>query len=453
MIGDVNANEKNNRRDPLDLSTWKRLCNLLLCLFLTIVIAFLLKVQTSDSKPSHFLNAITDDDIGSLSSMKNTKHDIGFPHIYYPVDSGAENMYWPLISDEHLKFMPRVYTQWNSSTSWCQVESAFDTRTPAGLIYVKNHKAASSTLAGVNIRIAVNYGRRHLQSNRGLLYPQRRIKPNLEGACSSRENHDDSRKYHERDPSRSFMYTSIRHPVHRALSWIFYLASNQGRNISDNSIIQRLKRQTHFVKGTSSKTSKFHYEAGAQVGYLYTGKHAKKYLWQEDKLVNLPTSLNRVSTVMREYDLFLIVERLDESLVALKFLLKLETSDILYLSAKQSGGYSYSAAPFEGCHKIIPSYISSAVSDFLSSPLWYAQNYEDYVLYKAANKSLDMTIEKIGRSQFESALAEYRNMMNDVKVCANETVEPCSSDGTYHEKTDCFYRDWGCGYPCLDRWN
>jgi Galactose-3-O-sulfotransferase len=458
MLNDSEDNQSRNEKEFLTLKKSKWLCHLFLCLVLTIVIAFLIKTQSFDSKQQQKVNTITDDDISSLSLiMKKGEEDKGFPLDFFPVDSGEENMYWPIIPDEHWNFMPHPYEPWNSSTSWCQDESAFDTKTPAGLIYVKVHKAASSTLAGVNLRIAINYGKRHLfQTKRRLAsYPRRGLaKKYIQGTCYSHENHDDSRIFFRRDPSRSFMYASIRHPVHRAMSWFYYLCSNQGFTVTDEFAIERFQGQVHFVKGKASKSSRFFKEAGAQAGYLYTGKHARKYLWSADepgKVTDLRTSIARVATIMKEYDLIMIVERMDESLVVLQLLLQLETSDILYLSAKQSGGYSYSAAPFEGCHKIMPSKITPALNEFFSSPFWYAQNYEDYILYNAANRSLDLTIEKIGRNRFDAALSAYRKMMNEVKVCANETIQPCSSNGTHNKDTDCYYRDWGCGYPCMDR--
>merc|ERR1711862_940496 len=41
--------------------------------------------------------------------------------------------------------------------------------------------------------------------------------------------------------------------------------------------------------------------------------------------------------ILNEYDFFGIVERFDESLVALRLLLGLDAGDIIYLSAKKSG--------------------------------------------------------------------------------------------------------------------
>ena len=135
------------------------------------------------------------------SEATDNKNDDGF----YPVDSGQDKVFWPFIPEEHWEYMPRVFSAWNSTYPWCG--SSGGSRN-TGLILVKVHKAASSTLAGVNLRIAQHHG------SNGT-------------SCSSRQTHDDSRLFRRRDPERSFMYTSIRDPAHRAMSWIMYIASNQ----------------------------------------------------------------------------------------------------------------------------------------------------------------------------------------------------------------------------------
>jgi hypothetical protein len=51
----------------------------------------------------------------------------------------------------------------------------------------------------------------------------------------------------------------------------------------------------------------------------------------------------------------------------------------------------------------------------LTSDAWYALNYGDYALYAAANHSLDLTIERLGKQRFEKALQMYRDAQKLVK--------------------------------------
>ncbi|KAI2490563.1 hypothetical protein MHU86_24016 [Fragilaria crotonensis] len=134
---------------------------------------------------------------------------------FYPVGSGQEGAYWPIVPDEHWNFMPRVFFPWNSTThSWCGEKADYDEYTLAGLIYNKVHKAASSTLAGVTLQWQKNYGRY-----------RRTLNGEAGSECASFHKHTflrEIRRFHDRNRARSFMFSSIRHPAHRALSWIFY---------------------------------------------------------------------------------------------------------------------------------------------------------------------------------------------------------------------------------------
>ena len=362
---------------------------------------------------------------------------------FYPVDSGQDGAYWPIIPDEHWNFIPRVSSPWNStrSHSWCGSEGDYDKDTLAGLIYSKNHKAASSTLAGVTLRAATNYGRRQAATNASGTQ-----------ACASYQKHGNAQIFHRRDRARSFMYSSIRHPAHRAVSWIFYFGSISESNVDEEYVLSKLRdRKYHPMKISK--------ELGAQVQYMHTGvdRPAKAALWTDGeptKVQNLSLSISRVEDVMGQYDFIVIVERLHESLVVFQLLLGLNTSDILYLSAKTSGLYSYNTGrKYNGCHLLAKSFTTPAISAYLSSPMWYARNYDDYLLYLAANRSLDLTIDSLGRPRFNEALNKYENMMQDAKICEKETITPCTADGAVVDEKErhCYVLDWGCGYPCLDR--
>jgi hypothetical protein len=375
---------------------------------------------------------------------------------FFPVDSGGtpnSKKYWPLVADEHWNSMPRVFHPRNSTVSWCNPNTSDDYHSNAtpGLILVKVHKAASSTLAGVNLRIS-----HHITARLEESLPSGSTNGTFPSICQARQAHEDSRKYRNRDPTRSFLYSSIRDPVQRAMSWIFYTMSNQGVRPTDEAVLQRLKRRAHFVKGGQESNSQFTNEAGAQVGYMHTGDHLLAPLWNgttPNKVRNLKLAKTRVAEVLQQYDFIVIVERIQESLVVLQLLLGLKTTDILYLSSKLSGGFSFVFSPNPGCHKLTKAPISPAVDAYLSSSHWYAQNYQDYLLYKAANQSLDLTIDNLGRTRFNKALAVYQQMMHKAKDCENEAIFPCSSDGVHQEEdeTNCYQKDWGCGYPCLDR--
>ena len=82
---------------------------------------------------------------------------------------------------------------------------------------------------------------------------------------------------------------------------------------------------------------------------------------------------------MSNYQFIFLNEQLDEGLVLLKLLLNLYTSDLLYLSSKVSGGY-YSWRDKYYCIKLTKSFISPALSKYISTENWFLQNYGDYYI-------------------------------------------------------------------------
>jgi hypothetical protein len=158
-----------------------------------------------------------------------------------------------------------------------------------------------------------------------------------------------------------------------------------------------------------------------------------------------------VKEIMQDYDFMILVERYDESLVAMQLMLGLETSDILYLSSKHAGTYHYRIGR---CVQLASSFVSRAVSEYLSSKEWYAKSYGDYLLQEAINQSLDLTIEAFGRENVDEALQNFLALKQQAEEhCAPEAVFPCSKEGEPQmekAKSSCYQNDWGCSYPCLD---
>lgn len=352
--------------------------------------------------------------------------------------------------------------------SWCWDKTRATKSTPAGLMYVKLHKAASSTLAGVTLHIAHRHGKREATESpflQNLTTTTTKVIP-----CLTRHEHSLTR-YPNRDRSKSFVFSSIRYPSKRTMSYLQYIASNRQRD--ENWIWNQLQSNQTYPRWTSSKVQ---YENGYQLGYLTTESPPPKghpLLYPRDQL----QILNRVQRVLQDYDLIMITERLDESLVVLGLLLNISMSDLLYVKgSKQTGGYS---SVNHKCHRLQP--ISQHVQDLLAkhhyfeegsigtavsypspspSP-WMEHNWGDYLLYHAVNASLDATIRHLNTGQdggtttatgrFDVALQEYRTMMQQAhQLCFNTTIFPCSGTGQYLGDGDCYSKDWGCGYQCLN---
>lgn len=164
--------------------------------------------------------------------------------------------------------------------------------------------------------------------------------------------------------------------------------------------------------------------------------------------------------MLKRYDFVGVVERFDESLVAMQLLLGLETSDILYFAVNRKEHWRKAKRrrnQFE-CRDSFDWEV-----DVLGKPLiteyvtkskeWYANNYGDYLLYHAASQSLDRTIMKIGLDHFSQELTRFRELM---KRAHEECIPkfPCSLNGTLQieeAERDCQGGgNIGCGYQCLN---
>jgi hypothetical protein len=323
----------------------------------------------------------------------------------------------------------------HGNMSWCTKEGYspyhnkdYEFASPKGLLYVKVAKAASSTTAGVVDRIAYN-----------------------NGECDYLDEHVNGagRFYGNRDKNASFLLGSIRDPASRAISRIFFhQVSRQGQDPKDDHVMEWLKT-THVEYGTVSSG-----QGGFQLNYMTLDPIPKwsSFKWSKNATVKKPRRVEKsVRRIINEYDFLVVVERMDESLVVLSMLLGIHVGDVLTLDSKVNGMYFLDG---NQCFRIAKSNVSPLVKEYLSSQIWYAQNYGDYLLHAAASSSLDRTIEALGRRRFDTQLAKYQKL----KALANEAcaanVNKCSADGVPLPEEErwgnCYKGDEGCGYQCID---
>jgi len=78
------------------------------------------------------------------------------------------------------------------------------------------------------------------------------------------------------------------------------------------------------------------------------------------------------------------------------------------------GAYDYHGKE-RCCVSIQKAHSSPVVRDYLeSNDEWQVLNYGDYLLFAATNRSLDLTIDRLGRDRFDKALQMYRASMTVV---------------------------------------
>jgi len=318
---------------------------------------------------------------------------------------------------------------WDGSRyGWCIDSSDLsESSSRSGMFFVKVMKTASSTGAGVTLRVAINTYHRIMRPEDDSFSVGEN---GCSGCCKAHYSHGKAIGYNytKRDKSRSFLWSTIRLPRKRAVSHVFFKeVSRRGMEPSDQNIIRALNRS---------------YLHNYQVNYLKTTNHRSAGPAQA-----------AVRNIIRDYDFLAVAERMDESLVAMKMILNLDFGDFIYLSSKVKGGYDDGKSE-HGCVNLVPSRVSEKVDSFLSTE-FRTSNQEDNLLYRTVNRSLDKTIDQLGKTKFEAQLERYRMFLKKVQgICEESTAFPCSPDGVLQRNIsdqNCYFNDWGCGYPCFDQ--
>ena len=141
-----------------------------------------------------------------------------------------------------------------------------------------------------------------------------------------------------------------------------------------------------------------------------------------------------VRSILDGYDFVGVQEYMDESLVALKMILGLELTDILYVSSKANGGFD------ELCHYIVPPFLSLGMKAYFNSTVWSNRYSVDELLYQSAVES----------QQFEAELQKY----HQAQELVNNHCPPafvCDAAGKRNgASSGCLRWDLGCWYLCIE---
>lgn len=277
-----------------------------------------------------------------------------------------------------------------------------------GLIFVKSPKASSSTGAGISLRIATEMGRRLYNTT-----------------CSVNYTHPFAyfRGHAKRSPHSSLLWTIVREPAKRQLSiYEFFFISRKGLNTTS-------PQEVMDFLGTH-KSGQFRYIA--------------KRRWSIASLErkSLEQRLALVQDLFKLYHFIAITERMDESLTAMKMLFGLHHNDMIVMPSKV-------AFDTKTCRRVNKLNVTSEMNAFIQSN--FTVDNIDYLLYEAANMSLDKTIEMLGREQFEQELKEHRRLQALAEKECLPDLQPCHKNTKSMNKKECYYNDSGCGYKCVDR--
>jgi hypothetical protein len=327
----------------------------------------------------------------------------------------------------------------------------------SGLLFAKTFKTGSSTAVGVNLRIAAQVGQRSLGGGRASESATLNATSVVSSSCKTNYKHLYALKKEQftggRKQSSSFLWTIVRHPARRALSsYYFYQVGLNRITPSVESMLQYLEATKHnqVIHLHKSNTS---VKIKGGIFQSLGGLDRTQLQSTGDQAAHLVKS-----RIMKEYDFVAVVERWEESLIVLKLLLDLEHHDMIVFPAKSSGGWNWnwqvSGEGKETCFfipKVDYTLLPQAVDAYLQTN--YSVDNVDYLLYAAANRSLDLTIDFLGRELVQEQVQRHVQLTNLVqKHCQGKVIFPCSEEGVWQPQaeTDCYWRDMGCGHKCVD---
>jgi hypothetical protein len=255
-------------------------------------------------------------------------------------------------------------------------------------VFTQLDDVETAILGGIDIHLQRKYGKMHDQSTRQIMQP--------------------------------FKWTFVREPSERAQAEFLRIGAIKGQ-------VQP------FVKNLRQYTLLKDHLKQYSLGTLDPAFDTNKTYFKEV-----------VVRILKEYHFIGVVERLEESLVVLKLLLDLQWRDILFLPTNDIFAINGTTS----CVFHIPMFTRIF---FLNNKTWKRRVDGDEKLHQAAERSLDLTINKMGRSMIDEQVQRLRDLLQLAQdKCFESTTFACSVNGDRNVQNDCFQDDKGCGYACLD---
>jgi len=314
-----------------------------------------------------------------------------------------------------------------------------------GIIFIKLQKCASSTIAAIVRDISKKYGKSLPKDDDGGFKNMKNTRNGANKSNQQCKHHSvhgyafNLAKITQRKKDKSFLFTFLREPTDRFISDFFYHGISKSNHYAQPSL-------DNFLHFSNELMQNFTGYGGYEFPYLLTDKQhvppfSPEYMfWNpaEPSLVQNPTLLvKRVEGILEEFDFIGLVSRIDESLVALGFILNLPLVDLLHVKSKKtSGNYDYNAR-LNTCFQSVKSRPTEDMKVYFESKEWKAKIAGDDLLFHAANLSLNRTIEMIGKEKFGAKLQEY-NELKDImfELCGSAvcSTNKCSLTGEVVKK-------------------
>lgn len=287
-------------------------------------------------------------------------------------------------------------------------------------------------------------------------------------------------QYDKRNRKKSFLMSLLRHPTKRAVSEFFhFLVGVHNVEPTDNNFIaytRIAKLQYNYindlrVKRYGSKASnatkfqnflrQYNFSTEDEFDNLAnkTTREAAKLKRMKLEFINFETNEPNISEIVQDilddYNFIAVTERMDESLVALQMLMNLSTKEILYTHSRGSGTFS-NGPPDRPCIYIPPSFLTPTMEEYFQSDEWESVIKADLLLWNAAQASLDLTIESLGKEEFKRNLDALREGLVVAEENCKGRVHTLCSDGGARipfVNNSCYVWGEGCDHECIGELN
>ena len=166
-------------------------------------------------------------------------------------------------------------------------------------------------------------------------------------------------------------------------------------------------------------------------------------------------SSSSTDRIINGYDFLAVNERMEESLVVLAMLAQIPLADVVVSSSKTAGGYYHNGS---SCVKLKQKWTTPKIEEYIRGD-YQRDNKDDYMLYNAAQRSLDKTIDALGRQRVEENVELLKSLQQqNEEQCASEITLPCPDPEDEEMKQEhirlvkekCYFSDVGCGHACTD---
>ena len=177
--------------------------------------------------------------------------------------------------------------------------------------------------------------------------------------------------------------------------------------------------------------------------------------------LDLPSQNDQSSSstdrIINGYDFLAVNERMEESLVVLAMLAQIPLADVVVFSAKIAGGY-YFNGNIKRCLKLEKKWTTPKIEEYILGD-YKSTNKDDYLLYNAAQRSLDKTIDALGRQRVEENIERLKSLQqlnekqceSEASVCPEPDDEGMQREHIRLANERCYFSDVGCGHACTDK--